>query len=133
MAKGIPARLTPAEGRRFAFPVGIAFLVFAGLSAWRGHQTPPIVLATLGGGLLLAGLVIPGKLGPVFRAWMGLAHLLSKITTPVFLGVVYFVVVTPIGLLARLFGRQPMRQAEVQGSFWAPMSSGGRSNLETQF
>jgi hypothetical protein len=133
MAERIPARLSPAEGRRFALTVGLAFLVLAGISAWRGHILPPRILGSLGALLLIAGLVIPGQLGPVYRAWMGLAHALSKVTTPIFLGVVYFIVLTPIALLARLMGRHPMRHDSKEGSYWTPMSSGGRSNLETQF
>jgi len=133
MAEGVSARLTPGEGRRFAFPVGIAFLILAGISYWRGHHLPPRVLAVLGIGLFVAGVFIPGRLGPVYRGWMGIAHGLSRITTPIFLGVVYFLVLTPIGLLMRLFGRHPMRQAEHTGSYWASPPSGGRSDLKTQF
>jgi hypothetical protein len=87
----------------------------------------------MGIALFVAGLMVPGHLGPVYRAWMGLAHALSRVTTPIFLGLVYFVVITPIALLARLFGRQPMRHRAKEGSYWTPMSSGGRSSLETQF
>jgi len=133
LAAGIPARLTPKEGRKFAFPVGTAFLVLAAISFWRGHHIPPRVLAGLGGALLLAGAIIPGKLGPVYRGWMGFAHALSKVTTPIFMGLVYFLVMTPMGLLMRLFGRQPMRHAEQAGGFWKAPVSGGRSNLEHQF
>jgi hypothetical protein len=42
---------------------------------------------------------------PVFRAWMGAAKVLSKITTPIPLAVVYFLVLTPIALLRRLAGK----------------------------
>jgi hypothetical protein len=133
MAEGIPARLTPAQGRKFAFTVGLAFLALAGVSRWRGHHWPPIVLVTLGAVLLIAGTLVPSRLGPVQRSWMGLAHAMSKVTGPIFLGVVYFGVLTPIGLLMRLFGRNPMKHSARDGSYWFPVPSEGRSNLENQF
>jgi hypothetical protein len=134
---GIPARLTPftaAEGRKFAFPVGAAFLVLAAIAFWRHPQAVPWkVLATLGGLLLVSGVVLPAQLGPVYRGWMGFAKVLSKITTPIFMGVVYYVVVTPIGVGMRLFGRQPMRHKEQAGGFWTAPPSGGRSDMTHQF
>jgi saxitoxin biosynthesis operon SxtJ-like protein len=115
---GIPARLTPAEGRKFGLTVGAAFLAIAVIIWWRGkHATYPY-FGGLGALLVLAGLLIPGKLGPVYRAWMGLAHLLSRITTPIFMGVVYFLVITPIGLLMRLVGRKPLVHPSHGSGFW---------------
>lgn len=133
MAERIPARLSPAEGRRFALPVGGVFVLLAGISYWRGHVWPPRVLLSLGVLLLLGGLLVPGKLGPIYRGWMGFAHALSKVTTPIFLGIVYFLVITPIGLLRRLFGKNPLRHRAQGGSYWRTPPSGGRSNLTTQF
>jgi hypothetical protein len=43
---------------------------------------------------------------------------MSAVTTPVFLGIVYYVVFTPIGLVMRLAGRQPMHHPDVNGSLW---------------
>jgi hypothetical protein len=123
MAEGIPARLTAAEGRTFGLTVGAAFLVFAGLSYWRGHAIAPPVLATLGGTLALLGLVIPARLGPVFSAWMRLAHAMSKVTTPLFMGIVYFAVLTPIGLVVRLLGRNPLSSPRNSGSGWVKHDS----------
>ncbi len=133
MAAGIPARLTPAEGRKFAFPVGAAFLALAALTWWRDKEILWPVLSALGALLIVAGLVVPGKLGPVYRAWMGLAHAISKVTTPIFMGVVYFVVLTPIGVLMRLVGRRPLVHPEQDGGFWRAAPSGGRADLERQF
>lgn len=133
MAEGIPARLTPKEGRKFGLLVGGVMVLLAGVSLWRGHYWPPRVLAAVGALLILGGALIPGQLGPVYRAWMGLAHLLSKVTTPIFLGIVYYVVMTPIGLIRRLFGKNPMRHKAVNDSYWMAPPSGGRSDLTTQF
>ena len=54
---------------------------------------------------------------------MGLAHLLSKVTTPIFMGVIYFVVLTPTAWLMRLFGRRSLVHPEVNGSFWIERGS----------
>ena len=135
MAKGIPARLTVGQGRKFGLTLGIAFLVIAAISRWRGHEIPPLVAGVLGVALVFAGLMAPTRLGPVERVWMGFAHAISKVTTPVFMGIVYFLVVAPIGVVMRLFRRNPLRHAEVAGSFWAPRSKDGegRGGLERQF
>jgi hypothetical protein len=132
LAQRIPARLTPSEGRRFAFTVGTAFLVFGALAWWRGHATLAPILGALGVALWGAGVVAPGRLTPVHRAWMGLAHAISKVTTPIFMGVVYFVVLLPVGLLMRLMGRNPIRHRAVDGSYWAPRA-GPRGGLTNQF
>jgi len=108
MAAGIPARLTAADGRKFGFTVGGAFLVFGGIALWRGKQRTATVLFTLGGLLVVAALVAPTALGPVERAWMGLAAAISKVTTPIFMGIVYFLVILPIGLVRRLNGSSPI-------------------------
>jgi hypothetical protein len=127
--------LSPSEGRKFAFTVGLAFLAIAGIAFWRDHRTPATVLASIGGGLLLLGVVVPGRLGPIYRAWMGFALLLSKVTTPIFMGITYFLVLAPIGLVMRLLGRNPIIHEPREGSFWVPRPQGPkrRSDLTRQF
>ena len=133
LATGIPARLTPAEGRKFGLTVGIAFLVLAGIVWWRDHLLFARIFGVLGGALVLAGLLLPTYLGPVQRGWMGLAHAISKVTTPIFMGIVFYVVMTPMGRLMRWFGRRPLVHAAKDGGFWQPVASGGKSDLERQF
>ena len=134
MADRIPARLSPAEGRKFAFTVGAAFLVFAAIAFWRGHPTTTTVLGTLGGVLAVLGVAIPGHLGPVHAAWMGLAHAISKVTTPIFMGIVYFVVLFPTSLMMRLFGKLPLRAPRGAASYWVTRPEGERrSDLARQF
>lgn len=134
METGIPARLTPTEGRKFAFPVGTAFLVLAGIVWWRQHMWFVYIFTSLGGLLLVAGLLVPGTLGPVYRGWMKFALLLSKVTTPVFMGIVFFLVIAPIGWSMRLFGRNPVRREATDGSFWLQRDPDQRrSDLSRQF
>lgn len=130
---GIPARLSSKEGRKFGLLVGGAFAIIGGISRWRGHDIAPIVLWALGGSLILGGLLIPGMLGPVYRAWMGLALLLSKVTTPIFMGIVYYLVLTPVGVARRVFGRNPLVRPRGD-SFWIDRPEGSRrGDLNRQF
>ncbi len=134
MANADSARLTPAEGRKFGLTVGIAFLVLAGISYWRGHRIPPLVLGGLGALLVLAALVIPGHLGPVYRGWMGLALAISKVTTPIFMAIVYFLVLTPAGIILRLVGHRALQHVAVDGSYWQRRPEGQRAaDMTRQF
>jgi hypothetical protein len=132
LAHGIPARLTPAEGRKFGLTVGAAFAVLGAITWWREH---PILMYAFGGlasALVLAGLLVPGRMGPVYRAWMGLAHAISRVTTPIFMGVVFFGVIMPAGLLMRLLGRNPIKHSPVNQSYWAARSE-ARGAMTNQF
>jgi hypothetical protein len=102
------------------------------LAWWRGRQPLAIVLGSVGALLWLAGIAVPGRLQPVYRGWMGLAHAISRVTTPVFMGVVFFVVITPAGLLMRVLGRNPVRHRPTDGSYWKARTD-PRGSLTNQF
>lgn len=128
MAKRIPARLTPQQGRRFGLTVGGAFLVFAAIAWWRTHPNASMVLGMLGGVLVLAGFAFPTHLGPVERAWMALAHAISRVTTPIVMGVMYLGVLLPVGVLRRGFGGNPLVHAQVDEGFWRHRPAGARQS-----
>jgi len=127
-----PTRLTASEGRRFGLTVGGAFVVLAGVSAWRGHTLPVLLLGALATALILGGLAVPTRMGPVHDAWMGLAHAISKVTTPIVMGIVYYLVITPTALLRRTLGSHPLRHPIRDGGYWVPRSTPG-GDLERQF
>jgi len=132
MAAGIPARLTAREGRKFAFTVGTAFAVFAAIAWWRDHPTLRAVLAVLAVLFLVSGALVPSHLGPVQRGWMAMAHAISKVTTPIIMGLIYFVVLTPAGFLRRLFGGNPLESARTPQTVWARRDTPA-GDLERQF
>jgi hypothetical protein len=118
LAERVRAGLTKAQGRKFGLSVGIAFFALTGLLLWRGRETIAYVTGTLSALLILGGVIVPTKLGPIERAWMAMALRISKVTTPVIMGIVYFLVLTPIGLVMRLLGRNPLVHPRQQTSLW---------------
>ena len=137
MEAGIPARLSTdarAEGRKFGLQVGAAFLVLAGIAYWRDKPTIFTVLASLGGALILGGLVAPAAMAPVFRVWMKMAAQIAKVTQPIFLGLVYFLAFLPIALIMRALGKNPMVRPKNASTFWDARAEGNRKgNLLRQF
>ncbi len=135
MAAGISARLSPAEGRRFGGTVGAAFLALAGIAAWRGHAIEARLFAGLGGVLVVAALAVPARLGPVRRAWMALAEAISRVTTPLLMGIIYFFIVTPTGWIRRVAAGSRLTPRRDANSFWVdrPADARRRTDMERQF
>ena len=125
---------TKRDGRRFGVQVGIAFLVLCAVLLWRDRFVAAVVVGSLGSLLLLGGFLWPVALGPVYRRWMAIALLISKVTTPIFMGVVYFLVLTPTGLLMRVLGRNPIVHESSEGDgYWTRREPGQHGDMRRQF
>jgi polyferredoxin len=109
-----------ASDRGFGLTVGGLFLVLALWGFWRyGGAALTWAFVAVGVPLLLLGLISPARLAPLNRAWMRLGLLLSKIVTPVVMGAIFFLVVTPLGVLMRASGRDPLRlKRDAAPSHW---------------
>lgn len=122
------------ELRKFAFLVGGAFTVLASVALWR-HRSP-VLIRTFGGlgiALLVVGALAPMALSRVYAAWMRMAMLISKVTTPILMSVIYFVVLTPTSWIMRVFGWRPLT-SKAKALGWVTRPEGARaSNLERQF
>ncbi|MGH7703752.1 MAG: SxtJ family membrane protein [Gemmatimonadales bacterium] len=126
--------MSPDRLRRFGLLVGLTFCAIGGVWFWRGHPRAALGAGILGAALVFGGLLVPGRLGPVYRAWMRLATLISKVTTPVFMGVVYFLVIAPAGLLRRTLGSNSLRRRPTEDSgFWVRHQRRDRDGMERQF
>ena len=115
--------------REFGFIVGGVFVLLACWWLYRGkfESVAPFILG-LGSLLVVLGGILPRALSLPNRAWMGLAHLLSLITTPMIFGVVFFIVVTPIGVIKRLTGWDPLgRRRKSEPSYWKPYTERQRN------
>jgi hypothetical protein len=73
-----------------------------------------VLLGSIGLVPAIAGVLIPTRLVPVERAWMTLARAISFVTIPIVMAVLYFGIITPVGLLRRLVADNPIVQRHEQ-------------------
>ena len=125
---------SPKHLRQFA---GLFLIIFLGLAAWRwfhgnqgmGTQILGAVAIVIG----LVGLAIPAAIRPIYTGWMIAAFPIGWTVSRIVLGVVYFLVVTPIGRVFKLTGRDTLglsRQPSAT-SYWTPKR--GASNDRDYF
>ena len=94
--------------RSFGITFCVVFAIFAGISLWLGGNWWP----WLGGISLIfgaLGLILPSLLAPLNKLWFLFGLLLHKVTTPLIMGILFYGLITPVGLLMRLAGKDPMR------------------------
>jgi predicted membrane metal-binding protein len=96
--------------RNFGFLFAAVFVIVGTWPVLSGRPHREWALAAAAA-FALVGLLVPGVLGPLYRVWMRLGHLLGTVNTKIILFLVWWVIVTPIGLVRRLVGKDPMRRA----------------------
>lgn len=108
--------------RDFGFIVGGIIAALSGWWLYRGKlQLVAPGLLAVGAILILLAAVFPRALVIPNRLWMKLAEALSFVSTRVILAVTFFGVVTPIGILRRLWGGDPLsRRSPRVESYWRP-------------
>lgn len=90
---------------------GIIALAFFGLLCALGillEKTLPVYLFGFLAFLGLGFVLMPGRLRPVYEAWLKVAHFIGKIITILILTLAYYIVITPSALLKRIFGGIPI-------------------------
>lgn len=122
--------------REFGLVTGAMFaglfgLLFPWLLEFAYPVWPWVILAILGG----TGLAFPLWLRPVHHWWMRIALMISKVTTPIILGAVFFVLFAPLGFLMRLFGWDAMRRKrdETAASYRVTREPTSKGKLENPF
>lgn len=125
------------ELRKFGLTMGIVFVLLGGVSWWRGKEYYfYFIFPSLA--FIASGLVIPSLLKPIQKIWMSLAVLMSWVMTRVMLSLLFYLGITPIGLLARLFGKDFLGikfNRDMADSYWIPKEKRefDRNDYEKQF
>lgn len=117
---------------------GLLFSALAGalaaVAAWEGRRSA-LGWAIGAAGLVAIALFAPALLGPLNRAWRWLSLRLSRISTPVVMGFLFFAVITPIGIIMRLAGNDPLRlrfERDIPSYWLARASLGDRQTSMTR-
>lgn len=107
------------EARKFGFIVGFIFIILGLLSAFKnkGINLSLIIPASI---LFLLALIVPGFLVPVQKVWLRLGTILCRINSFLILSIIFYCVVTPIGLIRRIFSKDSEKFAfkTAKDSYW---------------
>lgn len=97
-----------SSDRSFGFVFAVVFVVIAAWPLLAGKGPREWALAVAGAFALVA-VVRPAVLAVPNRLWMKLGLLMGKIVSPIALGILFYGVFTPLGVLMRLMGKDPLR------------------------
>ena len=105
--------------RKFGITIGILLMIIAGILFWKEKESFQLFL-TIGAVLCVFSVVIPVILKPIYWIWMIFATILGWIMTRVILSILFYVIITPIGLISRLFGKQflELKWNEKNSTYW---------------
>lgn len=122
------------EEKKFALTVGGVFLI---LAVYLFFKNPSYSLAVGSTGtiLLLLAIIIPSKLTPLKNGWFKLGHYLGYINTLVLLSLLYWIIITPIGLLLNLSGKDllGLKFNHKSKTYWKDRTTGENIQMNRQF
>lgn len=97
-----------SSNRSFGLVFTVLFLVI-GTAPLLSREPPRYWALAIACTFLLAALLFAGVLAPLNRLWMKLGALLHRVVNPVILGILFYLVITPMGLGMRALGKNPLR------------------------
>lgn len=101
--------LLPKATKEQAKDTGLAMILICLILAYFGGRVKLLPLAMV---LLLVTMTVPAVFKPLARLWFGFSHLLGTVMSKVMLTLVFFWVLTPIGIFRRLTGKDTLRLAQ---------------------
>jgi len=108
-----------AQARKSALLVAAVLALISAWNFYRGRMTVVAVLGSISLALFFIGLLVPPLARRFHHAWMSLAAVLGYVNSRILLFLMFYGVVTPYGLISRLFGRDPLnRRAQAKESYW---------------
>ncbi len=111
MMKEIP-ELDAAGLRKFALTTSaIVVVLFGGFFPWVLNLNWPLWPWILAAVLSLWGLAWPAGLNPVYTLWMKFGLVMGAISSRIILSVIYFILFTPMALVMKIMGKDPMQRS----------------------
>ena len=85
---------------------GMAMVLICLLIVLIGHKQQFVGIAFI---LLLVNMIKPILFKPLAKIWLGLSHLMGTVMSKIILSILFFLMVTPIGLLRRCLGKDSLQ------------------------
>ncbi len=121
--------------RSFGLSVGTVLLLIAAFLVWRGRVTTAAIVGGIGAVLVVLGYLQPSLLKWPSAVWWKFAMALGYVNARIILSIAFFVVLTPISLIWRVIGRDPLSHKRAGWPGWSayPPRYGDRSHFTRMY
>lgn len=124
------------ELKRFGIILGFILLAIGLIQTLTGNSFSRYFLVS-GAMIVFWGIYFQSVLRPVYKIWMKIGFVLGWITSRIILIILFYLIITPIGIIGRVFGKQFIitRPDRKRHSYWHKRETGtqSRESLEKQF
>jgi hypothetical protein len=96
--------------RKFGLVFTVITVLVALVSLWRGRESLVMPFFAVSGAFFVISLVYPVLLGPLYRGMLKLSGYMGWVNTRVLLIIVYYLVFTPVALVFKLIGKDPLER-----------------------
>jgi hypothetical protein len=128
----VTSAVNAKQERGFGRSVGTVLFLIGVYQLWRGRSTAGVSFVTVGALLATLGTFAPASLRIPSRVWWKFSHALGWVNSRILLSLFFFLVLTPIGLVFRLMGRDPLSRRG-HATTWSPYPARGRDHYEHMF
>jgi saxitoxin biosynthesis operon SxtJ-like protein len=131
-----PDEAPVSSNRSFGLTFAAAFAALGAISLWRGGLGRGAWELGLAVGLLVVAAFAPGILAPLNRAWAWIGRGLNRVVSPLLILVLFYGVVTPVGLAMRAAGKDSLRlrRDPHSSSYWIDCREESKtSDMRRQF
>lgn len=119
--KSASASVSNKQARNTALIVSGVLLLIAAWNYYRGRITVVAILGSVGLVLIVMGLFLPAVARRFHVAWMKLAGILGYVNSRILLFLLFYLLITPYGIVSRLVGRDPLnRRGAAKTTYWLP-------------
>ena len=125
-------KIKTSSNKSFGIVFFIVFLLIALYPMTKGNDLRlwSLIISLI---FLILGLINSIILTPLNRLWFKFGIFLGKIISPIILGIIFFLIVTPTGILLRLFGKDVINLKYNNNSSYWIKKTGPKSNMKNQF
>ena len=125
-----------SDWEKFGITMGKILSIIGFYLLWKKNNNYNYILF-LAAAFFITGLILPSILRPIYKVWMALAVVMNFIMTRVIMAVIFYLIVTPIGLIASLTGKKflDVKIDKSAKSYWIvrEKTSKLKSDYERQF